>query len=128
MVPIQTAMELPILAPMAQTLDELARSQIRKWIHSTGITQTALAERVGRNQAWMSRYLGGAFDADLETLQKIAQVFGHSLTSVLDVPKDPEEAALVTAYRALRPEARALALSLLQDWSRARSRGRSRRS
>jgi transcriptional regulator with XRE-family HTH domain len=111
---------------MAQTLDELARSQIRKWIHSTGITQTALAERIGRNQAWMSRYLAGDFDADLETL-KIAMVFGHSLTSMLDVPKDPEEAALLTAYRALRPEGRGIALSLLQDWSRARARGRSRR-
>lgn len=121
------SIELPILVPMPQTLDDIARSQIKKWILATGITQVALAERVGRNQAWMSRYLGGAFDADLETLQKIAQVFGHSLTSMLEVPKDPEEAALVTAWRALRPAARVIALNLLQDWSRGRARGRSRR-
>ena len=121
------SIEDPILAPMAQTLDDVARNQIRKWILSTGITQVALAARVGRNQAWMSRYLGGAFDADLETLQKIAQVFGHTLTSMLEVPKDPEEAAIVSAYRALRPQARVIALHLLQDWSRARGPGRSRR-
>lgn len=120
-------MELPILSPMAQTLDDVARAQIRKWIESTGITQTALAARIGRNQAWMSRYLAAEFGADLDTLHKMAQVFGHSLTSMLDIPKDPEEAAVLTAYRALRPEARNIALNLLQDWSRARGRGRARR-
>jgi transcriptional regulator with XRE-family HTH domain len=112
---------------MAQTLDEVARGQIRKWIQSTGITQTNLAERIGRNQAWMSRYLAGDYDADLETLQKIALVFGHSLSTMLELPKDPEEAALLSAYRALRQEARVLALNVLQEWGRGRSRGRPRR-
>lgn len=111
---------------MSQTLDELARNQIKRWIESTGITQTTLSVRIGRNQAWTSRYLGGEFDADLETLQKIALVFGHSLTTLLDIPKDPEEAALTMAYRALTPDARRLALDLLLDWSRARGRGRGR--
>lgn len=127
MVSIKAHMELPILAPMAQTLDEVARGQIRKWIQSTGITQTNLAERIGRNQAWMSRYLAGDYDADLETLQKIALVFGHSLSTMLELPKDPEEAALLSAYRALRQEARVLALNVLQEWGRGRSRGRPRR-
>jgi transcriptional regulator with XRE-family HTH domain len=109
-----------------ETLDQLARRQIKRWIESTGLTQTALSERIGRNQAWTSRYLAAEFDADLETLQKIAAVFGHSLTAVLDIPKDPEEAALTAAYRALSPASRQLALELLRDWSRARSRGRGR--
>jgi transcriptional regulator with XRE-family HTH domain len=112
---------------MPQTLDDLAREQIRKWIASTGITQMELALRIGRNQAWMSRYLAGSFDTDLETLQKMARVFGHSLTALLVVPTDPDEEALVTSYRALPQEARGIALSLLQDWSRARARARSRR-
>jgi transcriptional regulator with XRE-family HTH domain len=112
---------------MAQTLDEQARGQIKKWIESTGITQTTLSDRIGKNQAWTSRYLSGEFDADLETLQKIARVFGHSLTALLEIPADPEEAALVTAYRALTAPARTLALELLKDWSRSRARGRSRR-
>lgn len=112
---------------MAPTLDELARSRIQAWIKSTGITQTELSQRVGRNQAWMSRYLDAQFDADLETLQKMAKVFGHSLSALLDAPADPAEAALVSAYRALRPESRSIALSLFVDWSRARGGGRSRR-
>lgn len=110
---------------MTATLDEQARSQIKKWIDSTGITQTALADRIGRNQAWMSRYLAGDFDADLTTLQKMAEVFGHPLTALLGLPKDPEEATLIAAYRALRPEARPLALRVLQEMSRSRGRGRS---
>jgi transcriptional regulator with XRE-family HTH domain len=112
---------------MAQTLDELARTQFKKWIESTGLTQTELAARVGRNQAWMSRYLHGHFDADLETLQKMAKVFGSSLAQVLQVPSDPEEAALIAAYRALRYDSRKIALEMLQDWSRPRGRGRSRK-
>jgi transcriptional regulator with XRE-family HTH domain len=119
-------MESPTLSPMPQTLDELARQQIKRWIESTGTTQTALSERIGRNQAWTSRYLAADFDADLETLQKIALVFGHNLTALLQIPEDPHEAALITAYRSLTPDARRLALDLLLDWSRARSRGRGR--
>jgi transcriptional regulator with XRE-family HTH domain len=107
-----------------QTLQQKARAQIRRWIASTGITQTALGDRIQRNQAWMSRYLGGDIDADLETLQQMAEVFNHSLISLLQLPADPEEAELIAAYRALRPESRALALTLLKDWSRARTRGR----
>lgn len=120
-------MESPILAPMPLSLDELARGRIKAWIASTGVTQGNLGERIGRNQAWMSRYLAGEYDADLETLQKIARVFGHSLSALLESPTDPEEAKLVEAYRALRPEARAIALTVLQELSRPRSRGRTRR-
>lgn len=102
------------------SLDQLVRGRIRTWITSTGTTQTALAEQIGRNQAWMSRYLAAEFDADLETLQKMARVFGHSLTALLDAPTNPDEAQVLEAYRALRPAARAIALNLLQDWSRSR--------
>src|SRR4029077_2246017 len=99
-------MDSPTLAPMPLTLDELARGRIKAWISSTGITQVNLGERISKNQAWMSRYLGGEFDADLETLQKMAKVFGHSLSALLDAPTDPEEAKLLDAYRALTPEGR----------------------
>ena len=124
-------MDTPILAPMPQTLDELARTQIKKWIDGTGITQTELADRIGRNQAWMSRYLkGDQYDADLETLNKMAAVFGHTLVQLLQLPADPEEAALITGYRALRLEARKHVFGLVQELSRAkgkpRKRGRSR--
>lgn len=117
-------METPILSMMPMSLDELARGRIKAWIAATGVTQGSLGERIGRNQAWMSRYLSGEYDADLETLQAMARVFGHSISALLESPTDPDEAQLVEAYRGLRPAARALALQVLQDWSRGPRRSR----
>lgn len=114
-------MDAPILVPMLPTLDHLARTRIKAWIASTGVTQTDLAERIGRNQSWMNRYLRGDFDADLSTLQKIAEVFGHPLTALLDLPdKDPIEAKVLEAFRSLSPRGRQALLSVLEDWCRAR--------
>lgn len=107
--------------PKPPTLDELARLQIAKWLRSTDTTQTSLANAIGRNQPWMTRYLAGEFDADLETLQKMARYFGHNLSTLLELPPDPEEALIISAFRALREESRAIALLMLQDWSRARA-------
>lgn len=117
--------ELPILTPMPLTLDEQARTQIKKWIEGTGITQTELSVRIGRNQAWVSRYLkGDQYDADLETLNKIAAVFGHTLVQLLQLPAHPEEAALISSYRALRLEARKHVLGLVQELARAKGKSR----
>jgi transcriptional regulator with XRE-family HTH domain len=113
-------LETPTLAPMPPTLQQAARHQLTRWISSTGITQRALGERIGRNQVWVSKYLGGDLDADLETLQQIARVFGHTLTQLLDFPTDPEEETLITLYRALRPEARPVAIQVLQEMARGR--------
>lgn len=113
---------------MTDTLDQLARTQIRKWLDSTGTTQTELGARIGRNQSWISRYLKAEFDADLETLQRMTRVFGHELTSALNIPINPDEAQLVTTYRALRPEVRRLVLTLIENLGRGTPRGgRSRR-
>lgn len=124
-------MESPILEPMPQvpqTLDQVARERIKTWITSTGITQTALAEHVGRKQAWMSRYLSAEFDADLETLQKIARVFGHSLNALLGTPTDPDESRVIDLFRALPPSARPVLIDLLESWTRLRrSDGRTRK-
>jgi transcriptional regulator with XRE-family HTH domain len=105
---------------MPPSLQETARTQIKRWIVSTGITQVAFGERIGRNQVWVSKYLKGEFDTDLETLQQMAQVFRHTLTQLLDFPSDPDEEALITLYRALRPEARRLAFQMLQEMGRGR--------
>jgi transcriptional regulator with XRE-family HTH domain len=113
-------LEIPTLAAMPLSLQDQARAQIKRWIGSVGITQTAFGERIGRNQVWVSKYLKGEFDTDLETLQEMARVFGHTLTQLLDFPADPDEDAVITLYRALRPEARRLALLVLQEMSRGR--------
>lgn len=109
---------------MAPTKSELVRIQIRQWIDSTGITQVALAERIGRNQAWMSRYLKGEFDTDLETLEAMTRVFGHTLAAALNVPDEPDEAGLVTKYRAATPEQRRLVHQILDEWTRPKRKRR----
>jgi transcriptional regulator with XRE-family HTH domain len=103
----------PILVPVPQTLDQQARERIKSWVESTGVTQTELAERIGRNQAWMSRYLKGEFDADLTTLDRMAATFGFNLSALLNLPSDPFEARLIEEVRALPPKARAILLDLL---------------
>lgn len=112
----------PILIPVPPSLDQQARDRIKAWIASTGVTQTELADRIGRNQAWMSRYLKGEFDADLETLQKIAQTFGFTLIALLDLPSNPHEARLMEEFRALTPRGRSSLLDFLANQRQARSR------
>jgi transcriptional regulator with XRE-family HTH domain len=112
--------ETPTLAAMPLSLQDMARAQIKRWIISTGITQTTFGDRINRNQVWVSKYLKGEFDTDLETLQQMAQVFRHTLTQLLDFPSDPEEEAVITLYRALRPEARRIAFQVLQEMTRGR--------
>ena len=112
--------EIPTLAPMPPSLQDTARGQIKRWIASTGITQATFGERIGRNQVWVSKYLKGEIDADIDTLHQMAQVFRHTLTQALDFPADPDEEALITLYRALRPEARRLAFQWLQEMGRGR--------
>lgn len=126
--------EMPILAPelMAPssphppTWQNIARKQVKQWIASTGITQTQVCAAIGRNQPWLSRYLAGGIDADLDTLASIAKVFDHSLFALLSVPADPDEALLIGLYRAVNPEARKHVLALLRELNRGRSPGRSR--
>jgi transcriptional regulator with XRE-family HTH domain len=107
-----------------KALDQIARDQIRRWIRTTGITQTDLATRIGRTQAWLSRYLKGEFAADLDTLQLLAGVFEHSLGTLLSLPAEPEEADVLQNFRALDPDARKHFLALLALMARPRSRGR----
>lgn len=112
-------------APMGQK-DDAARARVAHWLAASKMTQTALAERIGRNQAWMSRYLDGEFDTDLETLDRLAQVFGHTLFELLDASVDPTEAEVIERWRALRPSGRQIVLDVLREWTPTDGRGRTR--
>lgn len=94
-------------------LDDQARRRLERWRVSHGMTQAKLAEAIGKNQAWMSRYLSREFAADLDTLEKAAGVFGHSVAALLDAATAPDEQKIIDAYRALPPESRDLVLPLL---------------
>jgi transcriptional regulator with XRE-family HTH domain len=109
------------MPPVPPPIDEIARQQIRQWLKSTGTTQVSFADQIDRNQEWVSRYLNGNFDADLPTLQRMAGVFGHNLATLFgSLPSDPDESALLTMFRGLRPEGRKALLTMLQEWTRGR--------
>jgi transcriptional regulator with XRE-family HTH domain len=123
-------MESPILDVMPAPpprRDDLVRERIRRWIQSSGVTQTAVATLIGKPQPWISRYLGGELDADFETLERLARVFGHSLTALFDSPADPAEARVIDLYRALPEKSRLLAIQLLEDWTHHKRGGRNRK-
>lgn len=111
-------------------LMELARHRLVQWMAANPqITQTAVGKAVGHHQVWVSRFKTGAQDASVDELDAMARVYGHTLTELLDLRPEPKERALVDAYRNLRPEARTLAVQMLQSMippaARGRTRGRS---
>lgn len=113
--------------PVMGKLDDVARRRLLAWINASTKTQADLAREIGRNQAWMSRYLDGEFDADLDTLQRMAVAFDHALPSLLETPPDPRNAEVVEFFNAIRPEARGLALDVLREWANPpRTKGRTK--
>jgi transcriptional regulator with XRE-family HTH domain len=113
------SIDLPIVEVMAASYEQRARERIKRWIQTTGMTQLELAERIGRNQEWVSRYLSGKINADMQTLDQMAVVFGHHLIALLDLPKDPDDARLIELFRSLPPAARTSLLDFLTTYQPA---------
>jgi len=65
-----------------------------------GLTQEALAERVGTTKSAISRLESGQHDPNLATLRKIAAAFGGNLVINFDVPEAPKQASSRTLARA----------------------------
>src|SRR5580765_1023168 len=92
---------------MIDSLAGSARVRVKQWMRTTGVTQAALAQRIGKQQAWLSRYLAGKYDADVVTLERLAQAFGHTVSALLVQPAaDPTEARVLDLFRALTPRGR----------------------
>jgi len=115
------------MSPAPQTLQQLARNRIRYWLQSTEITQRDLCESIGQSQSWLSRYLHGKLDADVDILAKMAAAFGHSICALLTSPVDPAEAKLIEQYRAMPASSRTLLSAVLADWSRPHRVDRTRK-
>ena len=105
-------------------LDAIVRDRIAQLILQTGITQTDLGQRIGRTQPWVSRYLKAEFDANLETLNRIAMVFGLTLGQLVGLRADPAEATLLDLYRNLPPSTRASLIDVVREMSARARRGR----
>ena len=125
----ETETKVPNHKGKKQSLQELARKRIAAWVQGASMAQGQLARAIGKNQVWVSRFLTGKTDADVDTLQRIAAAFGHTIASLLQTAEgDADEAALIEAFRALRPSGRATALAVLREMAgRRAARGRPRR-
>jgi transcriptional regulator with XRE-family HTH domain len=109
-------------------LQDLARKRLIQWMDANPkITQTEIGRAIGHNQAWVSKFRLGTMDADIDDLDGMARVFGHTLIELLDLRPDPRERDLLDAYRKLRPEARDLAVRMLETMAPpVAERGRTR--
>lgn len=98
-----------------KSLAERARQRITGWMATNRqITQATIAAAVGVSQSWVSLYKSGGVEADLDQLDAIAGVFGHTLNELLDLRPDPDERDLVDAYRAIAKENRPVAVRSVQ--------------
>lgn len=98
-----------------RSLAELARQRIAAWMAANRrLTQMDVAKAVGVSQSWVSQYKSGDVDADIDQLDAMARVFGHTLIELLDLRPDPKERDLLDAYRAIEPAKRPLALEVIR--------------
>jgi len=74
-----------------------------------GLSQTALAEKIGVTPATVSRWENGAFGPDNDKLSKAAKVLHVSATSLLEDPPAQTFEARTKRFVSLRREARAIA-------------------
>lgn len=98
-----------------QSLAERARQRLTVWMAGNRkITQATIAEAVGVSQSWVSLYKSAGVDADIDQLDAMARVFGHTLIELLDLRPDPNERELLEAYRAIPQESRPVAVAAVQ--------------
>lgn len=96
-------------------LMELARQRLTQWMDANPrITQVALGRAVGHHQVWVSRFKAGAQDADVDELEAMAKMFGHTLNELFDLRPDPKEQRLIDAYRQLPEAKRPLGIAALE--------------
>jgi len=89
------------LLDVATPPDLLARERIKRWVTEAGLRQKTFGKRIGKDQVWVSRYLAGKHNADLETLQRMAAVFHVTLDALLHEPDASRAPILAPVVRDL---------------------------
>lgn len=97
-------------------LDEQARARLLSWMKAQ-MTQAEFGRRIGRDSVWVSRYFGEYYDADLDTLKKMAEACGRTLYELFDVIPPNAEGTLVAAFRKLTETDRHTVLKVAEGMS-----------
>lgn len=115
-------------------LAALVRSRIRTYLRDlpSRPTQQAIGDALGRTQTWVSQYLSGRHDIDLDTLAKLADFLHLDLVSLFrdHGPRHtlaPDYAEALTLLQALTPDERATVLDVLRALARRPAQKRARR-
>lgn len=98
-------------------LDTVARVRIAGWRKTAEMTQKELADKIGRNSVWISRYLDDSYDTDLDTLDRFATALGKTLGQLLGSVPNTDEGELLERFRALKPDRQKLALEMVRSWT-----------
>src|SRR2546421_11149548 len=75
-------------------LARLVAAQLIKYRSTNGLSQRALAERLGKKQPYVARLEAGETNPDLETLVNISRALG--IEFVIDIAPAPKTPELVT--------------------------------
>lgn len=116
------------------TLQSLVRHRLRQ--HLDGLpakpTQASLADAIGVTQTWVSHYLHGRHDIDLDTLERLCNTLQLDLSTIVrrDGPVEstqpPELAEPVMLLQALPGDSRAVVIELLRELTRPTTQKRAR--
>lgn len=86
-------------------LSERARARLIQWMErNPNISQTDVGRSIGHGQGWVSKYKRGEQEADIDDLDGMARVYGHTLIELIDLRPDPIEQRLLDAFRSLPPD------------------------
>ena len=109
-------------------LVELARQRLARWMGTNPkVTQRMVGEAVRHEQSWVSHYLSGAQQADVDEMDAMARVFGNTLTELLDLRANPKERDLLDAFYQIPAEKRDFAIEMLRQLAPPKKRARSRK-
>ena len=103
---------------MSQALLRKLGARVRDLRTRHGLTQQALADRVGFRASYVSHIESGAKGATIETLAAIAAAFGVTLSELfldVDQPIAKDFERLQTALAAQSPERQRILLRILED-------------
>lgn len=89
------------MARRVTPLQDRARQRVKDLMAARDLAQRDVGDHIGRSAAWMSKFLGGTLDADIDTLQRLARVFRLTLCQLIEMPPDADELLLLADYRAL---------------------------
>lgn len=120
----------------ASSLDALVRRRLIAYLDAMTArpTQGAIGAQISRGQTWVSHYLAGRIDADLDTLNKICEFIGIRLSTVIDealrgkttAAKTPAAAQVQTLFASITPAEQQTVLDVLGTLARRPTNKRSR--